>query len=224
MTYDQLPKNMKNPITRVYWDILAKKRGTMAGKRAFDVICSVLLLLLLSPFMLILAAAIKFDSPGPVFYRQMRVGKYGHDFKIYKFRTMVQNAEKIGPPLTTGKDPRITRIGLLIRRLRLDEFSQLLNVLNGSMSLVGPRPEVRRYVKQYSPEYMATLLVRPGITAPASIAFRDEAKILKAGENPEKTYVAKILPPKMAMDLDYIKHISVWNDVRIIFRTVITVF
>jgi lipopolysaccharide/colanic/teichoic acid biosynthesis glycosyltransferase len=224
MTYDQLPKNMKNPITRVYWDILAKKRGTMAGKRAFDVICSVLLLLLLSPFMLILAAAIKFDSPGPVFYRQMRVGKYGHDFKIYKFRTMVQNAEKIGPPLTTGKDPRITRIGLLIRRLRLDEFSQLLNVLNGSMSLVGPRPEVRRYVEQYSPEYMATLLVRPGITAPASIAFRDEAKILKAGENPEKTYVAKILPPKMAMDLDYIKHISVWNDVRIIFRTVITVF
>lgn len=224
MTFDQLPKNMKNPITRVYWDILAKKRGTMAGKRAFDVICSVLLLLLLSPFMLILAAAIKFDSPGPVFYRQMRVGKYGHDFKIYKFRTMVQNAEKIGPPLTTGKDPRITRIGLLIRRLRLDEFSQLLNVLNGSMSLVGPRPEVRRYVEQYSPEYMATLLVRPGITAPASIAFRDEAKILKAGENPEKTYVAKILPPKMAMDLDYIKHISVWNDVRIIFRTVITVF
>ena len=224
MTYDQLPKNMKNPITRVYWDILAKKRGTMAGKRAFDVICSVLLLLLLSPFMLVLAAAIKFDSPGPVFYRQMRVGKYGHDFKIYKFRTMVQNAEKIGPPLTTGKDPRITRIGLLIRRLRLDEFSQLLNVLNGSMSLVGPRPEVRRYVEQYSPEYMATLLVRPGITAPASIAFRDEAKILKAGENPEKTYVAKILPPKMAMDLDYIKHISVWNDVRIIFRTVITVF
>lgn len=204
--------------------MLAKKRGTMAKKRIFDVICSVLLLLLLSPFMLILAAAIKLDSPGPVFYRQVRVGRYGHDFKIYKFRTMVQDAEKIGPPLTTGQDPRITHIGLLIRRLRLDEFSQLLNVLDGSMSLVGPRPEVRRYVEQYEPEYMATLLVRPGITVPASIAFKDEDKILKADENPEKTYVAKILPPKMAMDLDYIKHISVWNDIKIIFRTAKTVF
>ncbi len=196
MTYAQLPEEMKNEFTLRYWDLLESRKFSLACKRVFDVAVSALSLLILSPFFLILAAAVKLDSPGPVFYRQVRVGRYNKDFKIYKFRTMVQNADQIGPPLTTGKDPRITRVGSFIRKLRLDEFSQFLNVLGGSMSFVGPRPEVRRYVDAYTPEAMATLLVRPGLTAPSSIAFRDEDKLLNSGGDPEKIYVEKILPPK----------------------------
>jgi lipopolysaccharide/colanic/teichoic acid biosynthesis glycosyltransferase len=188
------------------------------------VVVSALFLLIFSPLFLLLALAVKLDSPGPVFYRQVRVGRYNRDFKIYKFRTMVQDADKIGLPLTTGKDPRITRVGLFIRKLRLDEFSQLLNVLNGSMSLVGPRPEVRRYVDAYTPEYLATLLIRPGVTAPSSIAFKDEDKLLNAGGDPEKIYVEKILPPKMELNLEYMRHISVPRDIRIMFQTVAAVF
>lgn len=224
MIYDQLPESMKNSDTKTYWDLLSAKRGTLICKRILDLVLSAVLLVILSPLMLLLALAVKLDSPGPVFYRQVRVGKNGKDFKIYKFRTMVQNADRIGLPLTSGEDPRITRIGFLIRRMRLDEFSQLLNVLDGSMSLVGPRPEVRRYVKQYAPEYLSTLLVRPGVTAPASIAFKDEDKILKTGKDPEKIYVEKILPEKMGMDLKYIRNISIWGDIKILFQTAAAVF
>ncbi|HEX3017588.1 MAG TPA: sugar transferase [Caproicibacter sp.] len=223
MTYTQLPENMQNEFTKQYFEMLSKHRFSLGAKRVFDVVVSALILLILSPFLLILALAVKLDSPGPVFYRQVRVGRYNQDFKIYKFRTMVQNADKIGPPLTMGKDPRITRVGSLIRKLRLDEFSQLLNVLNGSMSLVGPRPEVRRYVDAYTPEYMATLLIRPGITATSSIAFKDEDKLLNSGGDPEKIYVEKILPPKMALNLEYMKHISVLHDIKIMFQTVAAV-
>jgi len=133
---------------------------------------------------------------------------------------MVQDADKIGPPLTVGDDPRVTKVGRFIRKLRLDEFSQLLNVLGGSMSLVGPRPEVRKYVDVYAPEYMATLLIRPGITATSSIAFKDEDSLLNAAEDPEKVYVEQILPPKMAYNLEYMKNISLLNDIKIMFRTV----
>ena len=224
MTYEQLPDEMKNESTRQYWDMLEARRFSLACKRAFDVGVSAVSLLILSPFFLILAAAIKLDSPGSVFYRQVRVGRYNRDFRIYKFRTMVRDADKLGPPLTTGRDPRVTRVGSLIRKLRLDEFSQFLNVLGGSMSFVGPRPEVRRYVDAYLPEGMATLLVRPGLTAPSSIAFRDEDKLLSSADDPEKIYVEKILPPKTAMNLDYLRHISVLRDIGIMFRTVKTVF
>ena len=224
MTYEQLPEKMKNEFTRQYWGMLKARRFPLTCKRAFDVSVSAVSLLLLSPFFLLLAAAVKLDSPGPVFYRQVRVGRYNRDFRIYKFRTMVQNADQIGPPLTTGRDPRITRVGSFIRKLRLDEFSQLLNVLNGSMSFVGPRPEVRRYVDAYTPEGMATLLVRPGLTAPSSIAFRDEDKLLNAGGDPEKIYVEKILPPKTALNLEYLKHISVLRDIGIMFQTLKAVF
>ena len=133
---------------------------------------------------------------------------------------MVQNADQIGLSLTTDRDPRITRVGRLIRKCRLDEFSQLLNVLGGSMSLVGPRPEVRKYVNAYTPEQMATLLVRPGITATASIAFKDEDKLLNSGGDPETIYIEQILPPKMKYNLEYLRHISVWNDIKIMFQTV----
>lgn len=220
MTYAQLPQEMKNEFTLQYWNMLEARKFSVCCKRVFDVTVSALSLLILSPFFLILAVAVKLDSPGPVFYRQVRVGRYNKDFKIYKFRTMVQNADQIGPPLTTGKDPRITRVGSLIRKLRLDEFSQFLNVLGGSMSFVGPRPEVRRFVDAYTPEAMATLLVRPGLTAPSSIAFRDEDKILNSGGDPEKIYVEKILPPKTAMNLEYLKKISVHRDIGIMFETI----
>lgn len=220
MAYSQLPENMRNDFTKQYWAMLDSRKFVLGAKRVFDVVVSALILLILSPFFLLLALAVKLDSPGPVFYRQTRVGRYNRDFKIYKFRTMVQDADRIGPPLTTGADPRITRVGSLIRKLRLDEFSQLLNVLNGSMSLVGPRPEVRRYVDVYAPEYLATLLIRPGVTAPSSIAFKDEDKLLAAGDDPEKIYVEKILPPKMALNLEYIKHISVLHDIKIMLETV----
>lgn len=223
MTYSQLPENMQNEFTKQYWETLGSRKFALGAKRVFDVVVSALILLILSPFLLLLALAVKLDSSGPVFYRQTRVGRYNKDFKIYKFRTMVQNADKIGLPLTMGKDPRITRVGALIRKLRLDEFSQLLNVLGGSMSLVGPRPEVRRYVDVYTPEYMATLLIRPGITAPSSIAFKDEDKLLNSGGDPEKIYVEKILPPKMALNLEYMKHISVLHDIKIMFQTVAAV-
>ena len=174
MQYQDLPLSMQNEEVRKYWDIIRRQRGNLVCKRIFDVLVSAVILLILSPFFLLLALAIKIDSRGPVFYRQVRVGRYDQDFKIFKFRTMVQNADQIGLSLTTDRDPRITRVGRLIRKCRLDEFSQLLNVLGGSMSLVGPRPEVRKYVNAYTPEQMATLLVRPGITATASIAFKDE--------------------------------------------------
>lgn len=223
MTYEALPQNMKNQSTRRDWDLLQKKTVTLLIKRAIDIIASLLVLVIFSPILLLLALAIKLDSPGPVFYRQVRVGRYNRDFEIYKFRTMVQNADKIGPAVTTGGDSRITRMGKLIRRCRLDEFSQLINVLNGSMSLVGPRPEVRRYVDAYTPEGMSTLLVRPGITAPSSIAFKDEDRLLVASGDPDQIYIQQILPPKTELNLKYVREISVRGDIKIIFKTIAAV-
>ncbi|MCI1965825.1 MAG: sugar transferase [Oscillospiraceae bacterium] len=223
MTYEALPQNMKNESTRTYWNQLNKKRGTLALKRAGDIAASLIILLICSPVLLLLALAVKLDSPGPVFYRQVRVGRYNKDFKIFKFRTMVQNADKIGPAVTTGGDTRVTRVGKLIRRCRLDEFSQLLNVLNGTMSLVGPRPEIRRYVDAYGPDGMATLLVRPGITAPSSIAFKDEDRLLVASGDPDKIYIEQILPPKTELNLKYLRDLSIGEDIKIMFQTVAAV-
>ncbi len=224
MIYDELPESMKSEPVKSYVQLLNGRRFSLSAKRVFDLVVSFVILAVLSPLLLLLALAIKLDSKGPVFYRQVRVGRYNQDFKIFKFRTMVQNADRVGPPLTVGDDPRVTRVGHLIRKLRLDEFSQLLNVLGGSMSLVGPRPEVRKYVDVYTPEYMATLLIRPGITATSSIAFKDEDRLLNSGGNPEEIYVEQILPPKMVLNLAYLKKISVWNDIKIMFQTVAAVF
>ena len=224
VSYQEIPESMRNESTRKYWELLRKKRFSLAVKRLFDIVVSLIILVVLSPFFLLLALAVKLDSRGPVFYRQVRVGLYNRDFKIFKFRTMVQDADRVGPPLTLGEDPRITRVGRFIRKLRLDEFSQILNVLGGSMSLVGPRPEVRKYVDAYTPEYMATLLIRPGITASSSIAFKDEDRILNAGGDPERIYVEKILPPKMELNLQYVRDIGFWNDIKILFQTVGAVF
>lgn len=223
MTYQALPDSMKNEYAENYLKLLNDRQFSLFAKRVFDVVVSFLILAVLSPFFLLLAIAIKLDSKGTVFYRQVRVGRYNEDFQIFKFRTMVQNADKIGLSLTVGDDSRVTRVGKLIRKLRFDEFSQLLNVLGGSMSLVGPRPEVRKYVDAYTPEYMATLLIRPGITATSSIAFKDEDKLLNSGGDPEQIYVEQILPPKMAYNLTYMKKITVLNDIKIMFQTVFAV-
>lgn len=219
MTEGKLPEEMNTPEVRPWVECLGRQRGRLVRKRLFDIGASLLILLIASPFLLLLALAIKLDSPGPVFYRQVRVGRYGKDFRIFKFRTMVQDADKKGLSLTTGHDPRITRVGRFIRKIRLDEFSQLLNVLKGEMSLVGPRPEVRRYVEAYAPEYWATLLVRPGITAPSSIAFRNEDEILSAGGDPEEIYIQQILPEKCRLNLEYLKNISVCRDIAVMFQT-----
>jgi lipopolysaccharide/colanic/teichoic acid biosynthesis glycosyltransferase len=223
VTYQALPDSMKNEYTKEYWNLLRSKRLPLFAKRLFDIAVSFVILAVLSPFFLILAVIIKLDSKGPVFYRQVRVGRYNQDFKIFKFRTMVQDADRIGLELTVGEDPRITRVGRFIRKCRLDEFSQLLNVLSGSMSLVGPRPEVRKYVEAYTPEFMATLLIRPGITATSSIAFKDEDKLLNSGGDPEQIYVEQILPPKMSYNLEYMKRISLLSDIKIMFQTVAAV-
>lgn len=221
--YQELPQWMQKEEIKSYLELLNRQKVSLFCKRVFDIVVSALILLLLSPVFLLLAAVIKIDSKGPVFYRQVRVGQYGQDFRIFKFRSMVQDADKKGLALTTEGDSRITRVGKLIRKCRLDEFSQVLNVLEGTMSLVGPRPEVRKYVDAYEPEYLATLLVRPGVTATASIQFKDEDELLNSGGDPEEIYIHQILPEKMRYNLEYLDHISVWHDLKIMVQTVLAV-
>lgn len=215
---------MQQEEIKPYIELLNRQKISLFFKRVFDIVVAALILLVLSPFFLLLAVAIKIDSKGPVFFRQVRVGLNGQDFRIYKFRSMVQDADKKGLALTTEGDSRITRVGKLIRKCRLDEFSQVLNVLDGTMSLVGPRPEVRKYVDAYKPEYLATLLVRPGVTATASIHFKDEDELLNSGGDPEEIYINDILPEKMRYNLEYLNCISVWQDFKIMLQTVVAVF
>lgn len=176
--WEDLPQEMQTEEVRPYYDLLRRKQGSLLCKRLFDILASLVLLVLLSPVFLVLAIAIKLDSHGPVFYRQVRVTQYGREFRIFKFRTMVQNADRIGSQVTVSGDSRITRVGKVIRSCRLDEIGQLLNVLGGSMSFVGTRPEVPKYVARYTPEMMATLLLPAGVTSEASIRYKDEAELL----------------------------------------------
>nr|WP_295903189.1 sugar transferase [uncultured Bdellovibrio sp.] len=195
------------------------------GKRQFDFILALIGLLVLSPLFLVVAAWIKFDSKGPVFFRQVRVGLKGKTFRIHKFRTMSTDAEKIGPQLTIGKDSRVTLSGQFLRRYKLDELPQLLDVLQGKMSFVGPRPEVPRYVEKY-PEALKdkALSVRPGITDWASLEFKDENEILGQSEDPERDYVEKIIPIKLKYHLQYIENASMSQDLELIFRTLKEIF
>jgi len=190
--------------------------------RIIDVIASGIGLLTLSPLLLVLALLVKLTSPGPAFYRTARVGKDGHPFRLYKFRTMVSGADRTGPGITTADDTRITRIGQFLRKRKLDELPQLINVLRGDMSLVGPRPEHQRYVALYTPTQRQILAVRPGITSVASLAFRDEAALLQGSEW-HQSYVERILPQKLAIDLAYMENRTVWSDLVLIFRTVVAV-
>lgn len=194
-------------------------------KRLLDVVASFLGLLILSPVFLLLWMLVKFSSPGPAFYRQQRVGKGNKDFTLLKFRSMHVNADRKGLHITVGKrDPRVTPVGYYLRKFKLDELPQLINVLRGDMSLVGPRPEVRKYVNYYTPEQMHVLDVRPGITDPASIKFSNENALLHGIEDPEKHYIEVIMPQKLALNLEYIRKQSFWRDIGILFRTVGAIF
>lgn len=188
-------------------------------KRLFDIVASGLGILILSPLLFFVAIWIKLDSKGPVFYRQIRVGKNNKDFKIYKFRSMKVDSDKKGYITVGGKDPRITRSGYYIRKFKLDEFPQLINVFVGDMSLVGPRPEVRKYVNMYTPEQMHVLDVRPGITDIASIKYRNENELLEGVDNPEKYYIEVIMPDKLKLNLEYVANQSFINDIKLIFAT-----
>ncbi len=221
--WDDLPSEMRNSEVRKYYDILQRKRVSLFFKRAFDILAATILLLLLSPVFLILAIAIKIDSPGKVFYRQVRVTQYGRRFRIFKFRSMVSDADRKGTLVTVSGDTRVTKIGKFIRRYRLDEIAQLLNVICGDMTFVGTRPEVPRYTDQYTSEMMATLLLPAGITSLASIYYKDESKILDASDDPDRVYVEKVLPAKMYHNLKAIEEFSLFGDVKIMFMTLFAV-
>jgi lipopolysaccharide/colanic/teichoic acid biosynthesis glycosyltransferase len=188
-------------------------------KRAFDILTAAIALALLSPLLLIVALLVRLTSPGPIFFRQERIGRGFRPFRIYKFRSMVPDAPKQGGPITFGADPRITKVGRFLRATKIDELPQLINVLNGDMSLVGPRPEVRKYVEMFHDDYADVLRVRPGITDPASIKYRHEAEILGRCDNPEKEYVERILPEKIRLGKEYAKRPSLWADFAIILKT-----
>ena len=188
-------------------------------KRIFDIVASGLGLIVLSPLFLILAIWIKLDSKGPVFYRQVRVGKKNKDFRIFKFRSMRVGSDKGSLVTIGGHDPRITRSGYIIRKFKFDELPQLINVLIGDMSLVGPRPEVRHYVNYWTPDQMRVLDVRPGVTDPASIKFRNENELMEKAEDPEKYYIEVIMQEKLNLYLDYVNKHSFWGDIRLILKT-----
>lgn len=213
---------MQTDTVRKYYDILKKKQVTLLFKRAFDIVGSFLLIILFLPLFLVLATAIKLDSKGPVFYRQVRVTQYNREFRIFKFRSMIQDADK-GSLITTQDDVRITQIGRIIRRFRLDEISQLINVLKGDMTFVGTRPEVPKYVEHYTPEMMATLLLPAGVTSLASILYKDEAELLDTAEDTDKVYTEKVLPAKMYYNLKSIEKFNFWDDIRIMLMTVLAI-
>lgn len=221
--WETLPDYMKNDEVRVYYETLQKKKVSMFLKRVMDLVGGLILLILLAIPMIIISIMIKLDSDGPVFYRQERITTYGKHFKIHKFRTMVSNADKIGSTVTVGNDSRITKVGAKLRGCRLDELPQVLDLISGNMSFVGTRPEAVKYVEQYKPEYMATLLLPAGITSEASIRYKDEAELLDASSDVDKTYIEEVLPGKMKYNLDSIKNFSFFGDIATMFRTVLAV-
>lgn len=220
--WEQLPSEMQTEKVRKYYDILKKKTVSLFLKRSFDFVASLIALIVLSPVYLILAIAIKLDSPGPVFYRQERVTQYGKRFRIHKFRTMIQNADK-GSQVTVNNDGRITRVGKVIRNCRLDEIAQLIDVIQGTVTLVGVRPESPKFVAAYTDEMMATLLLPAGVTSLASIYYKDEAKLLDGADDTDRVYIEKILPTKMYYNLKGIAQFSLLGDVKAMFMTVLTV-
>ncbi|MEY8483754.1 sugar transferase [Lachnospiraceae bacterium 48-21] len=221
--WEDLPDFMKTKEVRPYWEILNRKRGQIALKRAFDLIVSILMLIVLAIPMAVIAVWIKIDSKGPVLYRQERVTTYGKHFRIHKFRTMVSNADKIGTAVTVGNDSRITRVGSKLRHLRLDELPQVFDVIAGDMSFVGTRPEAVKYIERYEPEYNATLLMPAGITSEASIRYKDEDKLLNGADDVDEVYVSQILSEKMKWNLESIKRFKFLREILTMFRTVFAV-
>jgi len=220
--FSQLPDSMRTDAVKPYYDILSKKSKSLFLKRVMDIIASLLLIVILILPMLVISIAIKFTSKGPVIYKQVRVTTYGKHFKIWKFRTMVVDADKKGE-LTCSDDDRITKVGKFLRKFRLDELPQIFHVLSGKMSIVGTRPEVPRYVDAYTPEMMATLLMPAGVTSLASIMFKDEAELLEKTTDVDKEYIEVILPQKMEYNLKYIYRFGFRRDLYLIFKTVLEV-
>ena len=221
--WEDLPDFLRTDAVRPYYDALARRRGSLLLKRIFDVAVSALMLVVLCPVFLALAVAIKLDSPGPVFYRQVRVTQYGQKFRIFKFRSMVSDADKRGTLVTVSGDSRITRVGKFIRKCRLDELCQLIDVFRGTMTFVGTRPEVPKYVAAYTPEMMATLLLPAGVTSRASILYKDEAELLDQAADVDAVYIREVLPGKMKYNLEELKEFSFFSDIQTMFRTVFAV-
>lgn len=222
-----LPPELKIPEVKHIYRRLYRKRGSLLLKRGFDIIASVLLLLILGPVMIGIAIWIKTDSKGPVFFRQERITQYGRKFRIFKFRTMVEGAEQKGTLVTVEEDPRITKVGRKIRAKRLDELPQLFNVLTGDMSFVGTRPEVLKYVESYHPEWMATLLLPAGITSSASVAYKDEDTVMQSyreqGMEVDDIYITYILPEKMKYNMQELEKFGLLNEIKILIKTVLAV-
>lgn len=230
LPWDELPGFMKTPEVRPYWEILWRRRTQLRIKRVFDVIMSTTLIILLCIPMIAIAIIVKLDSKGPVIYKQVRVAQYGKEFKINKFRTMNNSATavdnngvKIGTLVTIANDDRITKVGRILRKYRMDEFPQLFNVLRGDMSFVGTRPEVPQYIERYKDEWNATLLLPPGITSECSIRFKDEDKLLYGVIDVDKTYVEVVLPKKMQINLKRLRHFSFMHDIGTMIQTVAAV-
>ena len=222
-SWDQIPEALKNERTKYYYDILKKKKVDLLLKRFFDFILAGFLLIFLFPIIFLVSVVVRATSKGPILYKQERVTTYGKTFKILKFRTMIENADKLGSLVTLDNDKRITKVGIFLRRFRLDELPQLFNVLMGQMSFVGTRPEVQKYVNAYSDEMFATLFMPAGITSLASISFKDENKYLETNETVEEKYINKILPDKMKYNLEYIEKFNIFYDIKLMLKTILAV-
>lgn len=217
--WDDLPKSMRNSSVKKYYDILTHKKINLFFKRLFDIVFSIIGLIILSPLFIIIAIVIKLDSKGPVFYRQERITQYCKIFRIFKFRTMIDEADKKGSLITTNNDKRITKIGKILRKTKIDELPQLINVLVGQMTIVGTRPEATKYVKKYKKEYYATLLLPAGITSEASIEYKEENTLINNAEDIDNVYMNSILPAKMKYNLESLNNTSLKSDVKIIIKT-----
>lgn len=220
LPYNELPKEFQNEDVKKYYDILKTRKRSLLLKRIFDIVGSLVMLVFLIIPILIIALIVKLTSKGPVFYRQVRVTTYNKEFRIFKFRTMVVNADKMGTLVTSFNDNRITKIGKFLRKYRLDELPQIFNVLLGDMSIVGTRPEVPKYVEKYKDAYMATLLMPAGITSLASIKFKNEDKLLEKSTDIDEDYIKVILPKKMRYNLLYLKNFNMKTDIYLMLKTV----
>ncbi|MFR2504327.1 MAG: sugar transferase [Coprobacillus cateniformis] len=223
--WEELPEFMRNEDVTVYYESLSKKKISLFFKRIFDIVMSLIMIIITSPLLILLSIWIKLDSKGPVFYRQARITQYGEIFHIYKFRTMIVNADKLGTLVTTKNDVRITKVGNKIRKCRLDEIPQLFNVLRGEMSFVGTRPEVKRYVDSYTDEMKATLLLPAGITSVASVKFKNEEDVIELVKNKyrntDELYISEILPKKMSYNLKYLINYRFYKDIYCCLITVL---
>lgn len=224
LKWEELPEYMRTEAVKPYYDVLSRKKKSLLAKRSFDVVIATILLILLIPVLLVIAILIKMDSKGKVFFCQERVTQYGRRFKIIKFRTMISDAEKKGTQVTVENDSRVTKIGKTLRKYRLDELPQLINIILGDMSFVGTRPEVVKYVMKYKPEMMATLLLPAGVTSEASIEYRDEDQLLQNAVDADLVYIEEILPEKMKYNLHSLMKFSIGSEIYTMFKTIVTVF